>query len=147
MDMQSPAYQLRRLIDRGYVSEVSLTAITGVQPDALSAFLQSDASTMTLLPSSESVLSSDEEMRLSVLAAQLSEGLQVADDDRLKGVLESLIASCGLTVENVAHLVEVDVAVVQAVLSDVTSVPCEAKYALSGKVSYLINAFNQARAR
>ncbi|WP_423739425.1 HTH domain-containing protein [Cryobacterium zongtaii] len=47
-------------------------------------------------------------MGLSILAAPLTEGLRIGDDERLKAIWESLTIDCRLTLRNIAQLTGLD---------------------------------------
>ena len=134
--------RLRRLLADGGMSESGLQYITGVGEDALHAFIDGRAeSGMTTGPQP---VSAEQGMRLSVLAAQLTEGMAIPDDERLKGILESLTIACHLTVENIAQLAGLDARDLNQALIDPLSIPIERKYEIAVRCSYLINAFNRA---
>ena len=147
MQMQNPSTDLKLLIEGGYLSESALSTVTGVQPDALSNFLREDSSGMGYIAPSTSSTSSDEDARLSILAAQLVDASAVDDDDRLKGILESLTIACGLSIRNVALLTRVDDDLLTTALRDPGLLSFESKYALAIRASYLINAFGRSQPR
>lgn len=90
-------------------------------------------------------LSNDESARLSTLAAHLTDGLRIDDDDRLRAKFESLTIECRLTPRNIAQLTGLDIDDLESALRDPRTVPIEKKYELAIKGSYLINAVNRAR--
>ncbi|HEY0260234.1 MAG TPA: HTH domain-containing protein [Lacisediminihabitans sp.] len=137
--------ELRRIIAEERVSEDALHAITGIQPEKLRSFLDEAQAGMVRLTTGPQALSNDESLRLSVLAAQLTEGMRVADDERLKGVLETLTVVCRLTLGNIARLTGLDVDDLENALRDPRAVPIEKKYELAIRGLYLINTVNQAR--
>lgn len=141
------SHELRRLIAVGGITEDALRAITGIQPEALSAFLDEGqqgelAVGLSALPQA---LSAHESMRVSVLAAQLTEGMAVGDDERIVAILESLTVECRLTVQNIAQLTGLDVDDLQNTLNDPRSVRLEKKYEIAIRGSYLIGALSRAR--
>ncbi len=142
----NPANELRRIIAEGYISEDALEAITLIPVERLKVFLDSTHAG-TGLSTELSSLSNDESARLSSLAAQLTEGLRIADDERLKGILESLTVECGLTLQNIAALTGLDTTELQSALLDPRTLSLEMKYEFATRGSYLINVVNQARGR
>lgn len=147
VEAQNPAAELRRLIAEGRLSEDALQAITGIQPDALLRSLAETQTGMMRVTTEPPSPSTEETSRLTLLAAQLTAGLQIADDDRLTAIFESLTVECRLTVQNIARLVGLDVEDVEKALHDPRSVAIERKYELATRGSFLINAVNQARGR
>jgi hypothetical protein len=143
--MYNSADELRRIIAEGRISEDALQAITGIQPEKLRSFLNEAMSGTTGLTTEPQALSNDESARLSILAAHLTEGLRIGDDERLKAIFESLTIECRLTPRNIAQLTGLDVDDLESALRDPRTVPLEKKYELAIKGSYLINAVNGAR--
>ncbi len=90
------------------------------------------------LSTKSATLAAEENGRLSILTAQLADGVQIGDDERLKGSLESLTIECHLTLENIAGLTGFDVHDLELALQDLQAVPADTKYALAIKSSYLI---------
>lgn len=144
-EMHNPVDVLRRIIAEGSVSEDALQAIMGIQPEKLRSFLNDAKRGMSSFTAEPQALSNDESARLSILAAHLTEGLRIGDDDRLKAIFESLTIECRLTPRNIAQLTGLGVDDLESVLRDPRTVPIEKKYELAIKGSYLINAFNRAR--
>jgi len=140
--LDGPA-ELRRLIAEGGITEEGLESITGIGQDALRSFI-SYGDSEAGLTSTQQAFSADENMRLSILAAQLADGRTFPDDDRLRGILESLTIECHLTPRNLATLLGLDAGDVSNVLDDPQSVPAEKKYKIAIRASYLVNAFNRA---
>lgn len=143
----NPADELRRIIAEGRISEDALQAMTGIQPEKLRSFLNDAKPGMTGLTTEPQALSNDESARLSILAAHLTEGMRIGDDERLKAIFESLTIECRLTPQNIAQLTGLDVDDLESALRDPRTVPIEKKYELAIKGSYLINAVNQVRGR
>jgi hypothetical protein len=144
-EMNDPADDLRRCIAGGYLSEDSLQAITNMPLGRVRYFLNETKPGMTELTLEPQMLSNDESARLSLLAAHLTEGLWIDDDDRLKAIFESLTIECRLTPRNIAKLTGLDANDVENALHDPRTVSIERKYELAIKGSYLINAANRAR--
>lgn len=71
--------------------------------------------------------------------------MQIGDDERLKGILESLTIECHLTLKNIAALTGIDVDDLKLALQDPESVSVDKKDSLAMSSSYLLNAINQAR--
>lgn len=137
--------QLKRLLADGAISESGLQAITGVGEEALRSFVCGPTETgMTTDPPA---VTADQSMRLSILVAQLTDGMAIPDDERLKGILESLTIASHLTTENIAQLAGLDARDLDKALSDPKSVPIEKKYEIAVRCSYLINALNRAENR
>ena len=139
--------ELRRIIAEGRITEDALQSITGIQPERLRFFLDEAKPGMTGLSREPEALSNDESARLSILAAHLTEGLRIGDDERLRAIYESLTGECRLTLQNIAQLTGLDVDDLESALRDPRTIPIEKKYALAIRGSYLINAVNQARGR
>lgn len=144
-EAHSPADQLKAVIADGGISEDALHAMTGVASETLGRFLSAAAVEADGLSRVPPVLAGDEGMRVSLLAGLLSDGMQIDDDERLKGILESLTVECRLTPDNIAQLTGVDVEYVELALNDPGAVPLDRRYALAIKGSFLITAVNQAR--
>lgn len=136
--------ELQELIRQGKISEEALYAITGIVPEVLSEVVSSDASLPPGMTSEKQLPSIDEVRRLSMLAGQLAYGFEIDDDERLRGIVESLTTVCKLSIQNIAHLTGVAVDDVQLILTEPNSATLESKYALGMRASYLINAVNQA---
>lgn len=141
----NPADELRRAIAEGRISEASLQVITSIESERLETFLdeahRSEAGLSTLTP----ILSGDESVRLSVLAGQLIQGMEIADDDRLRGILEGLTIEFKLTPQNIALLTHTNVEDVEACLTDPGAVSPEVKFPLAVRISYLNLAIANAR--
>lgn len=144
-EMHNPVDELRRIIAEGSVSEDSLQAITGIQPEKLRSFLNDAKPGMSRFTAEPQALSNNESARLSILTAHLTEGLRIGDDERLKGIFETLTIECRLTPQNIAQLTGLGVGDLESVLRDPRTVPIERKYELAIRGSYLINAVNRAR--
>ncbi|WP_141893744.1 MULTISPECIES: HTH domain-containing protein [Microbacterium] len=144
---QSVAADLKRLIAGGRISESALHAVTGIEFGKLAALLADDSSASTGVTVHGAVLSPEESARVSTLVAQLTYGLDIDDDERLQGILESLTSVVGLTLENISRLTQLDLGDLKKALSDPADLPSEAKYMLAIRGSYLVNAANLARAR
>ncbi|GAB3151106.1 hypothetical protein GCM10027058_16620 [Microbacterium neimengense] len=139
------AADARRLIAEGRISEHALQAVTRIAPERITAFLTSSGAAG--LSSQEPSLSPEENTRVSTLVAYLAYGSDVADDEHLRAMLEALTGECGFTVQNISRLTEVPVEEVTTALHDPGTLPAETRYTLALRVSHLINAANQARAR
>jgi hypothetical protein len=143
----SASDELRRMVAEGHISEEALQTITGIQPKKVRSFLDGAEPGMTGSAAEPQALSNDESMRLSVLAAQLTDGLLIADDERLKATFESLMVECQLTLQNLARLTGLAVDDLESALRDPRTISPEKKYELASKGAYLVNAVNQARDR
>lgn len=141
----NPADELRRVISEGRISEEAIQAITEISAEKLHAFLHDTGAGVMGLTSSPSALSVDEGARLSILAAQIVQGLEEDDDVRLRAILEGLTIQFRLTLENIALLTRTSVTDLEAALRDPGSVPAGQKYALGLRVSYLNLAIANAR--
>ncbi|QYF75157.1 HTH domain-containing protein [Cryobacterium sp. PAMC25264] len=137
--------ELRRIIAAGQVSEDALEAITGISAEKLRSFLDDARPRVLGLTSERLVLSTDESTRLSVLAAQLTVGLPIGDDERLRATIESLTVECRLTLANIARLTGLAIDDLASALRDPRTVSLDTKFRLAGRCSYLINAVNRAR--
>ncbi|SMQ73992.1 HTH domain-containing protein [Agreia sp. VKM Ac-1783] len=134
---------LRRLLAEGAITDRSLHSLTGMTLDALRAFLSVGQSEIGLT-TTPLAFSDEESARLSILAAQLTEGMTIPDDDRLTGILEALTIELRLTPQNIAALAGLDARDVAAALTDPRSIPDEKKYAIAIRASYLLSALNRA---
>lgn len=139
--------ELNRLIEEGALSERSIETLTGIRGTDLHTLLVEEREGARPIGADAPALTSDENVRLSMLAAQLTDGLTVADDDRLKSILESLTSQAHLTVENIAQLTGLRVEDLEQVLDDPQVVSEAKKYAIAIRCSYLVNAANVARSR
>lgn len=146
-ELFNPAEDLGRIMAEGRITEEALEAITGIRPDRIWSFVKHGTGARSGLTTAPHALSNEETSRLSVLVAQLTEGLPTGDDERLKAIYESLTVECRLTLQNIAQLTGLDGDDVEAALRDPRTIPVETKYELASRGAYLINAINQARAR
>jgi hypothetical protein len=146
-ELFNPAEDLGRVMAEGGITEEGLEAITGIRLEKIRSFVREGTGAAPVLTTAPPTLSNEETLRLSVFVAQLTEGLPIGDDERLKAIYESLTVECRLTPENNARLTGLDGNDVDAALRDPRTIPIETKYELIGRGSYLINAANQARAR
>ncbi|MFJ2551309.1 HTH domain-containing protein [Microbacterium sp. NPDC087591] len=149
MTMQGPdiAAELRQLIATEHISEDALHSLTQIQQGRLQVFLREDSPSSRGLTVDEQPLSPEENGRIATLVAQLTFGLDIDDDERLRAIMETLTTVCSLTVHNIANLTRLDVADLQQCLKAPRSLPAEAKYAIALRTSYLISAATQARAQ
>ena len=69
----------------------------------------------------------------------------IADDDRLRGILEGLTIQFKLTPQNIALLTHTNVGDVEACLADPGTVSPEVKFPLAVRASYLNLAIANAR--
>lgn len=145
VESQNPAAELKRIIVEGHISEDALQTITGIQPEKLLTYLDQATPGMTRLTTERQLLSNDESARLSILVGQLTVGLQIGDDERLKTILESLTIECHLTIQQISQLTGLNIEDLDSALHDPRTIPAEKKYELAIRGSYLINAVNQAR--
>ena len=137
--------ELKRLVAEGQISADALHVITGVPVDSMRSLLAEAPLESAETIRESAALSAEENGRLSILTAQLTDGLQIDDDERLKGILESLTIECHLTLENIAGLTGTDVHDLELALQDPHALSADKKYTLAIKGSYLINAVNQVR--
>ncbi|QNE45791.1 hypothetical protein F1C58_01935 [Glaciihabitans sp. INWT7] len=147
VEAHDPAAELGRLVAEGRISEDALQAITGIQADTLLRLLENTQPGMARVTTKTQPPSNDDTSRFSIVAAQLTTGLQIADDDRLKAIFRSLTAECHLTVRNVALLTGLEVDDVEKALHDPRTLTFERKYGLAIRGSFLINAVSRARGR
>ena len=141
----NPADELRRIIAEGRISEDALQAITGLPQEKLRYLLFEATPGMTGLITEPRVLSNDESARLSILAAHVTVGLRIKDDERLEAIFESLTIECLLTPREIARVTGLDVDDLEDPLRDPRTVPIEKKHELAIKGSSLINAVNIER--
>jgi hypothetical protein len=142
------AEEVRRLLAEGMITPEAIHAVTGIAPEALRSFLaDAEESQTTGLTAKPQVLSGDQAQRLSAFAAQLTEGMRIGADERLKAIFEGLTLGCGLTTGNLARLTGLRIEDLDSILRDPSSVPVETRYQLAIKGAYLINAVNLARER
>jgi hypothetical protein len=143
--MFNPAEELKRAVDEGRLSEESLEAITEVPTARLRFFLAGPEAGVVGVTAKPQPLSSDEATRLAVLAAQIGQGLEIDDDERLRATLEGLTAQFHLTPENIALLIHAEPTDLAVALREPASLPADRKYALASRLSYLTNAIERAR--
>lgn len=136
---------LRRLVEDDVISLHALSAITRLREDALSSLLETPNGAAASRSSSARPLSADEVGRISLLTAQLTEGLRVDDDDRLRAMLDVLTEQLGLSDANIAALTRTDVHDLEGFLAEPAAMPPQTKYELASRVSYLVHAAAQAR--
>jgi len=135
------------MIAEKYISDEALHSMTGIRPEKIRYFLDEARQGMTDVTTEQQELSSDESMRLSILAAQLTEGLSIGDDERLKGTFESLVVECHLTIQNIAGLTGLAVDDLESALRDPRTISPQKKYELASRGAYLLNAVNRASGR
>lgn len=141
-----PADDLRHLIAMGSLTEDALHAVTQIEAGKLAAFLDSEAPAgIGVTTTDTTTLTPDESARLSILSAQLTGGLAVSDDERLRSIFETLTVECGLTLDNLARLTGTDSDTLQIVLRAPEELSAGVKYRLALSGSYLITAANRAR--
>lgn len=141
----NPAEQLKRAVDDGRLSEESLEAITEIPTAKLRSFFAGAEAGPVGVTAKPQTLSSDEVTRLAVLAAQIGQGLEIDDEERLRATLEGLTAQFHLTLENIALLVDAEPTDLAVALREPASLPADRKYALASRLSYLTNAIERAR--
>mgnify|MGYP000574859250 CR=1 FL=1 len=144
---QNVADDLRRLIDEGRTSLQTLHVVTRIPAETITAFLEDKSSGSTELTAQEPALSPDEIQRVSVLAAQLTYGFEIDDDERLRSILEALTAECGFTLHHISRLTGIPVDDLTLALDDPGALPSETRYRIAMRAAYLINAANQAQPR
>ncbi len=141
----SVATDLRRLIAEDRISEEALSAILRIEPGKLAALLVDDTPPRGGMVLDEPRLSPEEATRVSRFTAQLTYGLDIDDDERLQGILESLAVECRLSLDNIAGLTGLDVHDLRVARREPRNLPSDTKYAVALRTSYLVNAVNQAR--
>ncbi|MEN2739122.1 HTH domain-containing protein [Microbacterium sp. X-17] len=137
--------ELRRIVAEGRVSQTALEAITGIAGERLGAVLEESNRDEVGMSAAVFPLSSDESIRLSGLAAQLTQGMEIGDDERLKAILEGLTIEFALTTHNIALLTATNLDDIEACLVDPAAVAPERKYRLAVRASYLSLAIANAR--
>lgn len=137
---------LRQLIADGRITESALQSLTGIDTGALRSFIAHGQPETAVTATSHS-FTVEESRRLSILAAQLVEGMSVPDDERLKGILESLTGALHLTPQNIARLTGLNSRDIDDTLSNPRSIAVEKKYELAIRASYLLNALGRAANR
>jgi hypothetical protein len=136
--------ELRRIVAEGRISEESLQTITGIPGDVIASLL-SDARERELgLSAPPSKLSPDQIGRLSALVDQLTEGLQIDDDTRLKAIIQTLTEQFRMTHQHIALLTGIDLNDLKSALYDPDTAKAERKYELAIRASYLMNAIGNA---
>ena len=140
------AHQLRRLVEEGGISLDALEAITGIPSNTLAPLLEHAGRDAPGLSLTATELSADEDIRLSILASQLSEGFRDDDDFRITAMIEALMTQCRLTAQNIALLTGLELSSIERFASDPAAVPVQTKYQLAVRISYLVNAANAAQA-
>lgn len=130
-ETHNSADELKHIIAEGRISEDALHAMTGVQPAKLRSFLSGTTPGMIGLAAEQPALSQDENARVSILVARLTEGLRIGADERLKAIVESLMLECHLTIRNLSLLTGLDVEDLESVLRDPRTVALNIKYELA----------------
>lgn len=138
----SVADSLRSLIADGALTETALQAMTKIDPQRLRSFLNDVG--VAGLSSAPLSLTVGETTRISTLDAQLTAGMQIEDDDRLRSILESLTFECHLEPEHIARLSGLAADDIRHALEDPSNVSPETKYSLATRSSYLLNAVNRS---
>lgn len=86
---QSVVDELKRLVGEGHISADALHVITGVPVDSMRALLGEAPPLSAGLITNSTAPAADEASRLSILTAQLTDGMQIRNDERLKGILDA----------------------------------------------------------
>lgn len=133
---------LRDLVSTGKITVESLSAITGITTTALQQYLSETHSPGMVAPGSG--LPGTQGAQLAMLSGLLTIGLEEDDDVRLRALVETLTDQYNLTHENIALLIDVDVADVDAVAFDAATVGAEKKYRLAVRLSYVLTAISNA---
>lgn len=141
------ADELRRAIGEGQISNKALQTITGIRGDVLTSYLEKTPRAGQALSPPSGELSREESTRLASLAAQITAGLQIDDDVRLRAIIETLTIQCHLTLQNIALLTRVGLEELERFVRDPESAPLEMKYELAVRASYLINAVANTTSR
>ena len=134
------AGELRGLIADGRISSPSLTAITGIGPEGIAAFANSVPGRWE----APTGLSAEGMARLTALVAQLTEGLEIDDDVRLRAIVETLSVQFGLTRENIALLTKVPLDDLNASLGDPPAASHDVRFRVAMRVNYLFQAVANA---
>lgn len=132
--------ELRTLVERGSLALDVIARVTGISETTLSAYLDGRGTEDQGLTATGTGLTPDESMRLSVCAALLGSARGVPDDERVRGIIESLTQVSGLTVANIALLTGIPEADLEAFSTDPAGVSDAVKYAIATRTSYLVNA-------
>ena len=77
-----------------------------------------------------------------MLSGLLTLGLEEDDDVRLRALVETLSQQYKLTHENIARLIDADVADVEAVATNTTEVDASTKFRLALRLSYVLTAIS-----
>lgn len=141
------ATEIKRLLAQGKLKPESLAAAASIEIEQLKQFLVAYGPTAETPPTSISSLSDKEIVRLSTLTAQLTTGLAIDDDERVRAYVETLSEQFGFVRENIALLIGVSRASIDAFLADADSVDTNTKYRIGVRCGYLISAITQAHAR
>lgn len=141
------ADELRRAIGEGQISNKALQTITGIRSEVLTSYLETIPRGEPEVGPSAAELSREESTRLASLAAQITAGLQIDDDVRLRAIIETLTTQCHLTLQNIALLTRIGLDELERFVREPASAPLETKYELAVRASYLINAVANATAR
>ncbi|HWU60170.1 MAG TPA: HTH domain-containing protein [Microbacteriaceae bacterium] len=136
--------ELRRIVAEGRISEESLQTITGIPGDVIASLLSDAREREPGLSAPPSKLSPDQIGRLSALVDQLTEGLQIDDDTRLKAIIQTLTEQFRMTHQHIALLTGIDLNDLKSALYDPDTAKAERKYELAIRASYLMNAIGNA---
>ncbi|RFA07141.1 hypothetical protein B7R21_16610 [Subtercola boreus] len=135
---------LRRVIADGRLSPEAFESITGIPRDALTPFLAVTPTGTPGMATPPAILTSDQTLRLSSLVAQLTAGFEIDDDERVRGILETLTVQFRLTSDNISHLTQIHAADIELFIADPATVSPEVRYRLAVRASYLLNAIGNA---
>lgn len=144
-DQQSVSDEIRSLVERDGVSYDSLSAVTGIDADALRTFAGTSQDGLT--NPNGGVLTLDEGERVSILVAQLTAIREVPDADRVEGIFAALTQTYGFTIPALAALLGVDEGSLESLSEAFESVPASSKTALAVRLTFLVNAINGAAPR
>lgn len=132
--------ELTQLIADGQISHQAISAITGIAPDSLGALLATGPG----LSAGAAAASSDEVARLSALSVQLTQGAVIDDDERLRAIIETLVAQYQLSHENIALLTRTCLDDLTGFLNDPAAGSGDFKFHLAVRSYYLLHAFLNA---
>lgn len=144
--MSPLAQQLRSLIETGGVTIDAIASIVDVEPEVVERLRVGDSTSAFVAPGQRS-LDPDQAARLAGLVAQLSDGMQIDDEQRIVGMLDAIESQFGMTTSSIAALISVPVDTLASMRAEPRSVPESDRLAIAVRVSYLMIAISNARSR
>jgi hypothetical protein len=142
----STGSELKALLDQGAISIDSMMTISGLDREALEYVISTDRGPSGLV-SGHSAISAEDSARLSALVAKLRQGLAIADDDRVAGIIQTLTGQFHLTYRQLGLLVGIPSEELKNMTRVNSEVSTALKYSAGLRLSYLLLAIAVAAPR